>query len=163
MADESSPTKQQRDRAILAILLMMVLGGCALIFGTSGLSRTRELFSWYSLLILGSLFLFLGSLVGYIKVSKAFPPRSASADIRFGIIMSTVIFAFALYNSYGDSWPREVPSTRQDHLVWIRWIPPTFSLVGGLFFLGRGLSNRSKESAAKAAPETPAPTPPEDE
>ena len=114
MADESSPTKQQRNMAAVSIL-MMLLGFIALAFGTSGLFQTRELFSWYTLLILGGLFLSIGSLVWFIKLCKVFPRTSAKYDIKAGLAFSTVGFAFSIWHltlrpttsENWDRWPQE--------------------------------------------------------
>ena len=167
MADESSPTKQQRNMAAVSIL-MMLLGFIALAFGTSGLFQTRELFSWYTLLILGGLFLSIGSLVWFIKLCKVFPRTSAKYDIKAGLAFSTVGFAFSI-------WLLTLRPTTSEN--WDRWITPAIFFLGGFFGLGRGLYKRSQEGSAEdpatdspdaapdptADPETTDPTPVEDE
>ncbi len=166
MTDESSLTKQQRNMGAVNAL-MMTLGLLASVFGTSGLFRTRELFSWYTLLILGGLFLSVGSLVWIIKNYRKFPRTSAKYDIRFGLaffaggfalIVCLVWLKLALGNPFDD---------------WGDWSLPAFFVLGGFFVLGRGLYKRSQEGLSgdsldaapepTIAPEATNPPPAEDE
>jgi len=150
MADESSPTKEQKNRAAASILGMF-LGLIAVIFGTAELLQSGELLSWVSLVVLGGLLLLAGSLVWYIKVAKVYPRPTAKSDITSAILFFTFASAaIVLFFTLGSKAWNLVGSS-------------AFLLLVGLFLLGRGLSNRSKESAAKAAPETPDATPPEDD
>jgi hypothetical protein len=167
MTDESLPTKQQRNMGAVSAL-MLVLGVLALWYGTSGLYQTRELFSWYTLLIVGGLILSVGSLVRFIKLYKVVPRPSAKADIMYGLAYSAVGVGFI-------SWRLAASLTTNED--WDRWMTPGVFFLGGIFLLGRGLYKRSQEGSAEdpatdspdAAPEPTVdleatnPTPAEDE